>query len=268
MSAPTITPEKLTDIFVEYLTYDAYNVQAMCSFVASYPVVLEHPQICHAIVKNPLCYETLKQMNWWDKALSHAENSDKLPVEWLRQNHVAALAYEATSEQLREQIDWPSWEGLIQEYDVMHTMKIVGVDPFYRARALLTLATRLGTDLAPAMCASFRVLLPLNEMEKVVGASWTPLQKAQYGWFLQRADSVNDYHPTPQEVKDQLRAAQKDVGQWVSLVPESALLGLNVLHNLNGMDLDETIIEFIRSDAFRTPPQTIESLDYTIGLGG
>lgn len=265
MSAPNLPPDKLTDIFVEYLTYDAYNVQAMCSFVASYPMVLEHPDICHAVVKNPLCYETLKQMDWWGKALSNAAQPETLPVAWLRQNHVAALAYEATDEQLQEHIDWSAWECLIHEYEPMQTMKIVGVDGFYRARALLSLANRLGTDIAPFMCASFRVLLPMEQMHEQVDTAWSPLQKAQYGWLLEHCDSVNDYHPVSSELKEQLRVAQKDMSAWTALVPAQELTSLMVLYDLNNCDVDETIIELIRLESFKTPS---DSLDYTIGLGG
>lgn len=256
--------ERATSILKEYLTYDAKNSQQMCGFIAQYPWVLEDPLICLAIVSDPKCYNTLKQYDWWDQAKSHVENPDSLTNTWLREHHVMALAYETSDAELERLIDWPSWETLIQEHGPMHQLYDGDPDSFYRTRAFVVLANRLGTDLAPLMCAAMHILLPFDALQNVVGDAWTPLQKSQFAWLIEKTGVVSDIWPTEQRAKSVLDQAQKDLGQWKALVHPAELAGLAAVYDLNNSDLDETIYNLIQFAQFKAPT---ESLDYTMALG-
>lgn len=262
-----LSVQKATDIFVEYLTYDAKNVQQMYSFVAQYPWVLTDPQVCQSIVGDPHCFNTLQQTAWWDQAVANAPapTPETLPLLWLRNNHVLALTYAATDSQLERVVDWPAWETLLQEHGPVYQAHERDPDMFYRTRAFVVLANRLGTDMAPLMCAAMGVLLPLEDLEKTVGDQWTPLQKAQFGWLMEKSYFVGDAWPASSPTKESLRQAQEDVQQWKALVPASELSALDVIYDLNNNDLEKTISELMEMRHF--VPST-ESLDYTVALDG
>lgn len=265
MQLKELSIDRAISIFVEYLTYDAKNVQQMYSFVAQYPWVLTDPQVCESIVGDPNCFNTLRQTAWWDQAVANAPapTPETLPLLWLRKNHALALAYAATDSQLESVVDWPAWETLLQEHGPVYQPHERDPDMFYRTRAFVVLANRLGTDMAPLMCAAMGVLLPMDDLEKTVGDQWTPLQKAQFGWIMEKSHFVGDAWPASSPTKECLRQAQEDVLQWKALVPASELSGLDVVYDLNNNDLEKTISELMEMRHFA--PST-ESLDYTMAL--
>lgn len=269
MASPSPLPlkelsvENATSVFIEYLTYDAKNVQQMLAFVAKYPWVLQDSTVCTAIVTDPKCYNTLKQTGWWDTALAHVAEPDKLTLAWLAKHHVLALAYEASAKDLATHIDWPAWETLVQEHGPLHQVHDGDPDIFYRTRAFVALANRLGPDLAPLMCAAMHILLPMEHLEKTVGTAWSPLQKAQFSWLTEKMGVVADVWPTAQHIKTALKDAQKDVLAWQALVDSADLASLAVVYELNHGDLDDTIFELIQ--LAQSPPSR-ESLDYTMAL--
>lgn len=256
--------ERAALILREYLIYDARNSQQMCAFIAGYPWVLEDPSICFAIVSDPKCYNTLKQYNWWDQVKSNVDKQEDLTSTWLKEHHVMALAYETSDTELERLIDWPAWETLIQEHGPLHQLHDGDPNSFYRTRAFVALANRLGTDLAPLMCAAMHVLLPFDALQDVVGETWTLLQKAQFAWLIEKTGVVSDIWPTTKSAKLVLAQAQIDIGQWKKLVNPTELAGVVAVYALNNADLDETIYNLIQFAQFKA---STESLDYTMALG-
>lgn len=261
---PELSPSHAAAIFEEYLTYDAKNVQMMHAFVHKFPWVLTDPLVCTHVVERPCCYHTLKQTGWWGTVLANVPDVGSLAASWVKNKHLPALAYEASPTQLNSAVDWSTWEDLVQ--NDASAMKPLPGDPdaFYTKRAAVVLANRLGTQMAPLMCAALFLALPLSDMTATVGEAWTPLQKAQYAWVLSKTEALGDIYPTFGDMKEQLAQAQEDiVSAWMGLVPSQELAPLQIMHDMNNGCLDDTVFEMLQWVQFQPCTQ---SLDYTVGL--
>lgn len=246
---------------MEYLLNDVYASEQMEAFVALYPWVLTEPAVCINVVTQPDCYHTLKKFKWWDTVLEHVASQENLVSLWKGNSHVHALAYEATDAQIKQTLDWPAWKQLVRQYGPYGPSS--DETPFSRAKALVELANRMDMNLAPLMCAAMHLLLPLNKLSDIVNAKWNPLQKAQYGWLLQKIQCIDDTWITPPQYRAPLIRAQGKLFQWINLVESHELAGLHVVYELNNSDLHKTIRELIQL-AQQAP--NVDSFDYTHAL--
>lgn len=249
---------------MEYLSYDSQEPEEMKAFVNLYPYVLTAPSACAAVLREPNCYESLKDFGWWATAISNVDPNEDLTDAWLTKTHIQALAYDAPDAGIATLIDWPAWEVMIQEHGPLY-VRPSNPNPFSCAQAFVALANRIDPKIAPLMCAAMHVLLPLDTLDTLVSGKWTPLQKAQYAWLLEKTENVGDIWPATRPQKDALAQAQEGLSAWTRLVDFKELASVEVIYGLNGGNLEDTIFELIQ--LAQTVPTT-DAFDYTVALNG
>lgn len=265
LNSSYISVERAIPLFEEYLTYDALNTQCMSSFVSQYPWLLTNSEVCTHMVLNSSCYNTLKQMGWWDTMLLHAQPGPDLTMDkqWLKAGHALALAYE--SKDPARVMDLDDWTDFVVRHGPLYGFKAGSPDAFYHGRAFYVLATRLRPDIAHFVCTCPSLRMPLADLEQSIGSLWSPLQKAQYAWLLEKGGPDDTLSPGSKFIPDELKNVLKDVAAWKALVPSEALIPMGIVYEMNNGIFNKTILEMIQLTMSESI-EVAETLDYTVIL--